>query len=109
MLPHIEKAVRSILETDPSVTPEQIKAAISAASGKKPTAITDERPVDTILKLQEVARLLKTSDRNVSRYGRLGILRRVKAPGASRALGYSADSVRAFMAGKFPTSGKARG
>jgi len=108
MLKHTETALRAILEADPSMTPEQIKATINSASGKKPTAITDERPVDTLLKLAEVARLMKTSTRNVSRYGKLGYLRRVKIPGARRALGYSADSVRAFMAGKFPTSSKAR-
>jgi len=103
MLKHTETALRAILESDPSTTPEQIKAAINAANGKAAPAITDERPVDTIIKPADVAKLMKTSTRNVSRYGRLGYLRRVKIPGASRALGYSADSVRAFMAGKFTT------
>lgn len=111
MLKHTETALRAILEADPSMTPEQVKAAIKAASGKPSPSITDERPLDTILKLEEVARIMHTSTRNVSRYGRLGYLHRVHIPGASRSLGYSADSVRAFMAGRFPTKGssKARG
>jgi len=102
MLKHTETALRAILEADPSMTPDTIRATINAANNTRPEAITDERPVDTILKLEEVATILKTSTRNVTRYGRLGFLRRVKVPGASRSLGYSADSVRAFMAGKFP-------
>ena len=102
MLAHTEKALRAILEADPSMTPDQIKAAINAANNSRPEKITDTRPVDTILKASEVAEILKCTPRNVARIGRLGLLRRVTPPGFRRALGYSADSVRAFMAGKFP-------
>ena len=102
MLKHTEAAIRAILEADPSVTPDQIKAGLNAINGTGRESITDTRPVDTILKPGEVAAILKTTKRNVGRYGRLGVLRRVRVPGLSRALGYSADSVRAFMAGKMP-------
>lgn len=108
MLKHTETALRAILENDPSMTPDQVRAAIQAANGTRPEGITDARPVDTILKPGEVATILKTSTRNVSRYARAGVLRRVRFPGASRALGYSADSVRAFMAGKVPKARAAK-
>lgn len=104
MLKTTENAILAICASDPSITDEQTKAAIKAASGNVAPAITDERPIDTLLKLKDVARLLKTSPRNVTRYARLGYFRRVQIPGAARSLGYSADSVRDFMAGKFPTA-----
>jgi hypothetical protein len=100
MLKHTETAIRAILEADPSITPGQIKAGIAAINETRQEGITDTRPIDTILKPKEVAAILKTSTRNVGRFGRLGYIRRVRVPGASRAIGYSADSVRAFMAGK---------
>ena len=99
MLKHTETALRAILEADPSMTTELIRATINAANDKREVKI-ETKPIDTILTLDEVAEILKCTTRNVSRLGRLGLIRRVTPPGFSRALGYSADSVRALMAGR---------
>ena len=100
MLQHTETAIRAILAADPSVTPEQAKAAINAAKGAEASASSDIRKTDAILTVAEVAGILHTTKRSVSRYATLGAIRRVRVPGMSRAVGYSAESVRAFLAGK---------
>jgi hypothetical protein len=106
MLPSTQTAILStsnaVLCADPSITVDElnhIKTAIrDALTGK--TDKPAEPTAEPLIKRAEVARLAGISLISVDRYGRLGFITRVRLGDSSRATGYTAESVRRFLAGR---------
>ena len=101
MIQATETALRAILNADPSMTRELINATIRTAKGKV-QEIAEREPLDRPMKPGEVAKHLGKTSRMVGEYCRRGLLRRITMPGCKRSLGISEQSVRDFLAGKFP-------
>lgn len=101
MIQATETALRAILNADPSMTPELINATIRTAKGKG-QGIAEREPLDRPMKPREVAKHLGKTSRMIGEYCRRGLLRRITLPGCKRSLGISEQSVRDFLAGKFP-------
>lgn len=101
MIQATETALRAILNADPSMTPELISATIRTAKGKG-QGITEREPLDRPMKTAEVARHIGKTAQMVREYCRRGLLRRITPPGFTRPVGISEQSVRDFLAGKFP-------
>lgn len=83
------------------MTPELISATIRTAKGKG-QGITEREPLDRPMKTAEVARHIGKTAQMVREYCRRGLLRRITPPGFTRPVGISEQSVRDFLAGKFP-------
>ena len=100
MMKETRDAVAALLRLDPSITPETVKAGIAVLDGKATNAL-DAAPLDRVLSRAEVARLLGVTPRSVTSYARRGLIRPCRfGLGGKRSVGFSADSVRAAMAGR---------
>ena len=85
-------AIKAIVEADTTATKlerDAIKATLNgeAHAGKIPELWTR----------RQVAHIIKKSPAMVDYYARQGFIRRVKLGGSSRASGFDAESVRAFL------------
>lgn len=94
MLPTTKTAIAAVLNADPSVDKNQIKAALSVL-GSAANAKAIETP-DRILRRPEVARLLGLSVKRVDQLAQRGILSRVVLTGTNRAIGYREADIRAI-------------
>ncbi len=101
MLPTTKDAIRSLLKTDPSLTPSDRLAIVAAVSGhgRNPidaTAIGGPR----VLRPRDAARMLAVTTRSLANYAAEGILNPVKLPGRQRAAGYRYADVAALIEGR---------
>ena len=95
-------AVRALLASDSSITPETVKSALAVLEGAK---VSDAIQEDRILKRKEAAQLMGRTTRTVDLLCQSGILRRVTIGTRKRAFGILASSlVEAMRCG---ASGKA--
>jgi len=93
MTPNTGAAIKAILATDTTITPDEAKAALDALTAK-PTQAEDG---DRVISRAEVAALMGKSVKAVDIYGRRGVIRRVYITGGgsqrAQAQGYSRNSV----------------
>ena len=84
---------------DPTLTADRQAAALDALEGKSLAGIVDSAPMPRILSTEQTAELLHISKDSVRYYARRGHFRRVYtgAGKSKRAIGYSAQSVRAYL------------
>lgn len=85
------RAIKAIIDSDPSVTMDQ-RSAIHVVIGNP-----DVLP--HVVKRDAAARLLSVSTTRIDQLARSGVLRRVVAPGYSRAIGIASDSIRMLLTG----------
>lgn len=101
MLPTTLDAIKSILRADPSVSVTE-RASLMALLRKGPEKM-DKLPVSSeprILRRDEVARRLSVSLRCVDNWTHTGILRKIKLPGRSRAVGFLDFDINSLITGK---------
>lgn len=95
MTNNTKAAIKAILATDTTITPEETKAALAALSNKIIEGNTDES--DRVISRAEVAALMGKSVKAIDIYGRRGVIRRVYLTGGGnqriQAQGYSRNSV----------------
>lgn len=91
-------AVTAVLNADPTIEKNQIKAAMSVLESKA-NAAAMETPC-RILRRPEVAKLMGVSTKRIDQLAQQGILRRIIMPGTKKAIGFSSDDIRAITAGK---------
>lgn len=96
-------AIKAILATDTTITPDEVKAAILALTKRT----SDMDGSDRVISRAEVAVLMGKSVKAVDIYGRRGIIRRVYLTGGGnqriQAQGYSRNSVLEAMKRGRPT------
>ena len=100
MTPATKTAVAAILKADPTITTEQVQAALEAASGTTtPNAIL---PLARAVRPKDAAAALGVCPRTLRRYANAGLLKPVfRGTGKNRrAVAYTADSINAFVNGK---------
>ena len=106
MMKTTESAIRAIAATDPSITPEQLKAGLDALSGKTATGLMCSAPIDRVLSPKQVAEILGCTRKTVLAYARRKLIRPI---GTADSRGYfrrySEASVRAFLAGNVEPEG----
>ena len=101
---HTRKAVEAILAADPSITKGQAKAALDVLTGRTAAGLAVDAPTDRALTRRQVAEILGVKPHTVSDYARDGKIKAFRfGDKGKRAAGYSAESVKRFMA----RSGKA--
>ena len=108
-MPTIIDATRALWKSDPSITPEQAKAALDVLTGKADIPIEErgKRVMDYSMSRDEVAKVLNVRPHTVSDYVRKGLIRAFRFGAKGRlASGYSAQSVNDLLAGKTNTNGK---
>ena len=98
-------AIRAICAADPSINAAQVNAAIAVLDG----APVETKPFDQILTPETTGKLLGGRDRHtLANWAKRGLLHAVRTgKTGSRITGYTASSVRALLAGKTNTDGKA--
>lgn len=94
MLPTTRDALKSILATDPTVTPADRQALLAATKAKDAKEPAPER----LLTRAEVRALFNRSSRCLQLWEKKGVLSPVKVLG--RCVGYSPEAVRAVLEGK---------
>lgn len=92
MLASTKTAVSAILSADPSVTPEQKKAMLQAATDATAQSIIMQR----VIKRKEASTILGLGLKRVDQLARAGKLVRVTIPGCKRSIGFSEASLRAI-------------
>ncbi len=100
MTPATKTAVAAILKADPTITTEQVQAALEAAAGTTtPNAI---QPLARAVRPKDAALALGVSRRTLRRYAVAGLLQPVyRGKGkARRTVAYTAQSVNDFVNGK---------
>lgn len=104
MLKSTETAVRAICATDPSITPEQLRAGLADLAGETANTLTDQTPIGRALTIKQVAAILGVCKRTVRTYGRNGLIRGIGTKDKRGNIRlYSEASVRAFLAGDAKT------
>ena len=96
MLTTTRQALTAILAADPSISKEHQKAFMQAL------LTPASQPLNTlsrIIRRDEAARLLGVSVKRIDQLSRAGVLKRIKVPGTTRAIGLSEASVRAVTDG----------
>lgn len=97
MINTTKSAIRAICATDPTLSAAQIDAALAALDGVP----TNTEPYDQILTPVAAAKLLGRDRHTLAAWTKRGLLVAVRTGRAgSRITGYTASSVRAFLAGK---------
>ena len=101
MLSSTKTAVRAVCAADPSVTAEQVAAAIDALEGKVEKTVEMPRAFSA----KEVCELLRVSSPTVRRLARRGLLQPVGfCGGRERVTRYSGESVKRLLDGS-PVAG----
>ena len=99
MLPTTNQAIRSILKTDPTLSPEarsRIVQSIRGSEGAPPAPPKGE----TILRRGEVATRMNRTTRFVDQLASQGILNKVFLPGRTRAVGFREADVESLITGE---------
>lgn len=105
MTPATKTAVSAIMKADPTMTSEQVRAALEAATGTiTPNAI---QPLARAVRPKDAAFALGVSRRTLRRYALDGLLHPIyRGKGkARRTVAYTAESVNAFVYGKGVANG----
>ena len=87
-------AIKAIAATDHEMTDAEratLRTLLDGGDGRD--------AIQGLMTRREVARLLRKTPQMVDNYARRGLIRRVTAGGSSRAMGFDAESVRAFLEG----------
>lgn len=92
----LENAVRAVLKLDPNYDGHRADAAIGVLNGRSVGGLRKVEKLDHVLSRQEVAEILGIGVHRVDGLVREGRLRRIP-PGAKRALGISAASLKAYQ------------
>ncbi len=98
MIQSTRTALFAILRADPSIDADELNRIKAAIDGKTDKAGTP--PARPLVKRSELKRLTGLSVVSIDRYARMGFLVRVHLGGASRATGFTPESVDAFLAGR---------
>ncbi len=93
MLASTRTAVSAILSADPSITPEQKRAVLQAATG---TMVQEVNNIARVVKRSEASQLLGLGLKRIDQLARTGLLVRVTIPGCKRSIGFSETSVRSI-------------
>lgn len=99
MLDSTRTAIRAICSTDPSVTREQLDAALDALV----SAVQIERaPLDPVVSVQDACKLCGGIDRHtLLSWSKRGLIQAVRTgKGAGRVTGYLKSSIRRFLNGE---------
>ena len=80
---------------------QMARLALAALSAAERSALLTESTAapERILSRAEVARRFNKTDRTVDQWARRGVLRKVRLPGSSRAVGFRASEVDALLRG----------
>lgn len=97
MLPSTKTAVAAILGTDPTINKSERASLLNSLELKNQQ--NDRKPI-RILKRQDVAAITGRSVRTVDYWRAAGLIKPVKLPGKSRALGFRAQDVEALLGGE---------
>lgn len=92
----IEQAVRAVLKLDPNYNPHRTDAAIQVLKGRSVAGMRKVEKLDHVMTRAEVASNLHIGVHRVDALVRAGSLRRIP-PGAKRALGISAMSLKEYQ------------
>lgn len=95
--------VKSVLRTDPTVSPEERERLLALFREGRP-AITGEK----LLKRGQVAEMLSSSRRLVDKLAEEGLLHKVRYKGRVRAAGYRLSEVQAILADGLKEAGHAQ-
>ncbi len=95
MLPTTKRAISAILDCDLFVTLEHRRLIIEAAE-RQPIEQRQPRAIPQVVRREEAAKYLGSSARKIDRLSRVGIIRKIKIPGTTRAIGISKASLRAL-------------
>ena len=94
-------ALRAVLNTDPSMTPDKTRRAIAAIQAADAPPMTQQADATKpIMSAREAARLLGLTTRTVRRLAKEGHITPLKLPGRKTAFGYDGDTVRALLSDK---------
>lgn len=96
MLRSTKDAVRAVLTTDPTVSPEDRANLLALLNG----AGAEKSPAVRIMRRQEVAEMLSVSTRTVDNLAASGALHKVHFPGRKLASGFRSDDVARLLDGK---------
>jgi len=94
--------VQAAIGADSSISASERKSILAAFEGN---GINQADRLPRIVKRAEVATLLGVSTKRCDQLAKAGVLARITAPGTSRAIGYSEESVKALVEGR--AAGKA--
>lgn len=89
-------AIKAIIESDATITPKDKTRILNAIEGQETIA--------PLLTRNEVAKLIHKTPVLVDLYARKGFLKRIYLGNSTRAAGFDAESVKAFVAGKSATA-----
>ena len=99
MLTSTKTAAEAVLNTDPTLSPDERKTILAALD-----RITRGQPPDPppprILTRGQVAERVNRSPRCLDMWCRAGLIKKVRFPGQSRAVGFLATDVDALLCGK---------
>lgn len=100
MMQSTQTAIRAIAATDPSITPEQLRAGFEALSGKTASGLIDGAPIGRALSPKQVAEIIGCTKKTVLAYARRKLIQPI---GTADSRGYfrrySEKSVREFISG----------
>ena len=100
MIKTTKDAFTAICHTDPSITEEQIKAALAALDGEKGGMQASE-PLRRACTREQVATLMGVTRKTVTGYAKRGLLVPLyTGAGGKRAQAYTGESVAALLSGK---------
>jgi len=102
MLNSTLEIIRASLRADPSVTPAGRADLLALLRNGAPAKVMDEHvPAPArILRRDEVAQRLACSVRAVDHWAQQGLLKKIRLPGRSRAVGFRETDVQALINGQ---------
>lgn len=92
-------AIKAVAATDTTMTDAEratLAALLQGGDGRD--------SIQGLMTRREVAALVRKTPQMVDQYARRGLIRRVTLGNSSRASGFDAESVRAFLAGRTATA-----
>ena len=95
MTSNTENAIRSVCAMDATINAATVDKALDLLRHGDATA-----EADTPLTATEAAAMLRCTTRTVTRYGNLGLIRRIGGKGDGTLAKYSRRSVEAYLAGR---------
>ncbi len=101
MLDSTKTAIRAIAQADPSVTKEQLDAALDALAGNTAAGLVAPVPIDRVVNRKQAAEILNIKPHTVSDYCKRGWIRPIRLGAKGKlAVGYSLESIRTLMEGR---------
>ena len=101
MLENTKDAIRSVCKIDPTITEEQVDAALAELEGRN-TKETQAKELFHVFTREQVAELLGVTCKTVTSYAKRGLLVPLyMGVGGMRARAYTSESVKALLSGRF--------